>query len=45
MHMFLIIKAFRSTPFGNFASFPTAIMNSAVGIGSRIKEMYTLNLQ
>jgi hypothetical protein len=35
-----IVKGLRSTPFGNFASFPTAIMNSAVGIGSRIlKEM------
>ena len=35
-----LVKALRSTPFGNFASFPTAIMNSAVGIGSRImKEM------
>ena len=35
-----IVKGLRSTPFGNFASFPTAVMNSAVGIGSRImKEM------
>jgi hypothetical protein len=35
-----LVKAFRSTPFSNFASFPTAVMNSAVGIGSRIlKEM------
>jgi len=35
-----IVKGLRSTPFGNFASFPTAIMNSAVGIGSRLfKEM------
>jgi len=35
-----IVKGLRSTPFGNFASFPSAIMNSAVGIGKRIfKEM------
>jgi hypothetical protein len=35
-----IVKGLRATPFSNFASFPTAIMNSAVGIGSRImKEM------
>jgi len=35
-----IVKGLRSTPFGNFASFPTAVMNSAVGVGSRIlKEM------
>src|SRR6056300_928168 len=35
-----IVKGLRSTPFSNFASFPTAIMNSAVGMGSRImKEM------
>ena len=35
-----LVKSFRSTPFSNFASFPTAVMNSAVGIGSRIlKEM------
>ena len=35
-----IVKGLRSTPFGNFASFPTAVMNSAVGIGGRIlKEM------
>jgi hypothetical protein len=35
-----IVKGLRSTPFGNFASFPTAVMNSAFGIGSRImKEM------
>ena len=33
-----LVKALRSTPFGNFASFPTAIMNSAVGIGSRIRK-------
>ena len=35
-----IVKGLRSTPFSNFASFPTALMNSAVGIGGRIfKEM------
>ena len=35
-----IVKGLRATPFSNFASFPTAVMNSAVGIGSRImKEM------
>jgi hypothetical protein len=35
-----IVKALRSTPYANFASFPTAVMNSGVGIGSRIfKEM------
>jgi hypothetical protein len=35
-----IVKALRSSLWSNFASFPTAIMNSAVGIGSRIfKEM------
>ena len=35
-----IVKGLRTTPFGNFASFPSAIMNSAVGIGKRIfKEM------
>ena len=28
-----IVKGLRTTPFGNFASFPSAIMNSAVGIG------------
>src|SRR5210317_1615639 len=31
-----IVKALRSTPFSNFASFPTAITNSGVGIGGRI---------
>src|SRR5210317_731704 len=31
-----IVKALRSTPYANFASFPTAVMNSGVGIGSRI---------
>ena len=36
-----IVKGLRSTPFGNFASFPTAIMNSAVGIGSRIMKEIT----
>ena len=35
-----LVKALRSTPFGNFASFPTAIMNSAVGIGSRIRKKF-----
>jgi|TARA_S200002703_G_scaffold61101_2_gene53014 hypothetical protein len=35
-----VVKGLRSTPFGNFASFPSAIMNSAVGIKQRIfKEM------
>jgi len=35
-----VVKGLRATPFGNFASFPNAIMNSAVGIGGRIiKEM------
>jgi len=35
-----IVKGLRSTPFGNFASFPTAVVNSGVGIGGRIlKEM------
>jgi len=35
-----IVKGLRATPFSNFASFPTAVMNSAVGIGGRImKEM------
>jgi hypothetical protein len=35
-----VVKGLRSTLFSNFASFPSAIMNSAVGIGSRImKEM------
>jgi len=35
-----IVKSLRSTPWGNFASFPSAIMNSGVGIGKRIfKEM------
>jgi hypothetical protein len=35
-----IVKSLRGSPFGTFASFPTAIMNSAVGIGGRIiKEM------
>ena len=35
-----IVKGLRVSPFGNFASFPNAIMNSAVGIGGRIiKEM------
>ena len=35
-----IVKGLRATPFGNFASFPSAIMNSGVGIGKRIfKEM------
>jgi hypothetical protein len=31
-----IVKGLRSTPFGNFASFPSAIMNSGLGIGKRI---------
>ena len=31
-----IVKALRSTPFSNFASFPTAVTNSGVGIGGRI---------
>ena len=31
-----IVKGLRSTPFGNFASFPTAILNSGLGIGKRI---------
>ncbi len=35
-----IVKGLRTTPFSNFASFPSAIMNSGVGIGKRIfKEM------
>jgi hypothetical protein len=35
-----IVKGLRATPWSNFASFPSAIMNSAVGIGKRIfKEM------
>ena len=35
-----IVKGLRATPISNFASFPNAIMNSAVGIGGRIiKEM------
>jgi hypothetical protein len=35
-----IVKGLRSTPLSNFASFPSAIMTSAVGIGNRIvKEM------
>jgi hypothetical protein len=35
-----VVKSIRSTPFGNFASFPSAIMNSAMGIKQRIfKEM------
>jgi len=35
-----IVKSLRVSPFGIFASFPTAVMNSAVGIGTRIiKEM------
>ena len=35
-----VVKGLRSTPFGNFASFPSAIMNSAIGIKQRIfKEM------
>ncbi len=31
-----VVKGLRSTPFGNFASFPSAIMNSAVGIKKRM---------
>ena len=31
-----VVKGLRSTLFSNFSSFPSAIMNSAVGIGSRI---------
>ena len=35
-----IVKGLRATPWSNFASFPSAIMNSGVGIGKRIfKEM------
>ena len=35
-----LVKGLRATPFSNFASFPSAIMNSATGIGMRIfKEM------
>jgi hypothetical protein len=35
-----IVKSLRATPFSNFASFPTAVMNSGVGIGSRmLKEL------
>jgi len=35
-----VVKGLRSTPFANFASFPSAIMTSATGIGARIlKEM------
>jgi hypothetical protein len=35
-----IVKGLRATPFSNFASFPTAVMNSSVGIGSRmLKEL------
>jgi hypothetical protein len=35
-----IVKGLRATPFSNFASFPTAVMNSGVGIGSRmLKEL------
>ena len=35
-----VVKGLRSTPFSNFASFPSAIMISATGIGKRIfKEM------
>jgi len=35
-----VVKSLRISPFGIFASFPTAVMNSAVGIGTRIiKEM------
>jgi hypothetical protein len=35
-----IVKGLRSTPFSNFASFPNALMNSGMGVGSRIlKEM------
>ena len=35
-----VVKGLRATPLSNFASFPSAIMTSAVGIGGRIiKEM------
>ena len=35
-----VVKGLRATPFANFASFPSAIMTSATGIGARIfKEM------
>ena len=35
-----VVKGLRATPWSNFASFPSAIMNSGVGIGKRIfKEM------
>jgi len=35
-----IVKGLRATPWSNFASFPSGIMNSGVGIGKRIfKEM------
>ena len=35
-----LVKGLRATPWSNFASFPSAIMNSGVGIGKRIfKEM------
>jgi len=35
-----VVKGLRSTPWSNFASFPSSIMNSGVGIGKRIfKEM------
>ena len=31
-----IVKGMRSTPWSNFASFPSSIMNSGIGIGKRI---------
>ncbi len=35
-----LVKGLRTTPWSNFASFPSSIMNSGVGVGKRIfKEM------